>query len=102
MKQVTDIKDLIVQLIIDNTIDSTDMEYIISKANLKPINNKAEVGTRLRKKDLQSIYKVDRSTIESWIKNNQLPMIEISTHCKYIREEDLLEWEKSKMKNINQ
>ena len=102
MKQVTDIKDLIIQLIIDNSIDTADMEYIISKTNLKPTNNIIEVGTRLRKKDLQRIYKVDRSTIENWIKNNQLPMIEISTHCKYIRQDDLLEWEKSKIKNINQ
>ena len=39
------------------------------------------------------MYGIDRSTIENWIKFRGLPMIEISTHKKYIRKEDLIEFE---------
>lgn len=48
---------------------------------------------RLTKKDLEELYGVDRSTIEVWRKRYNLPIIEISTHSKYIRKEDLLDWE---------
>jgi len=50
---------------------------------------------RITKQELQKIYKVDRSTIESWIKNYDLPMIQISSHSKYIRLNDLINWENS-------
>ena len=50
---------------------------------------------RLSKKDLMELYGVDRTTIEDWRRNRGLKMIEISTHSKYITEEDLLEWENS-------
>ncbi|WP_394330987.1 helix-turn-helix domain-containing protein [Draconibacterium sediminis] len=45
------------------------------------------------------MYNVDRSTIESWIKERGLPMIEISSHKKYVRREDLIEFENKMMKN---
>ena len=48
---------------------------------------------RLSKKDLMKLYGVDRVTIEDWRTNRGLNMIEVSTHSKYITEEDLLEWE---------
>jgi hypothetical protein len=48
---------------------------------------------RLTKKDLMKMYGVDRMTIEEWRKNLGLPMIKISSHSKYIRKEDLIEWE---------
>lgn len=48
---------------------------------------------RLTKKDLEELYGVDRNTIEVWRKRYNLPIIEISTHSKYIRKEDLLDWE---------
>ena len=48
---------------------------------------------RLSKQDLMEIYGVDRVTIEDWRTNRGLNMIEVSTHSKYITEEDLLEWE---------
>jgi len=48
---------------------------------------------RLSKKDLMEIYGVDRVTIEDWRTNRGLNMIEVSTHSKYITEEDLLKWE---------
>jgi len=50
---------------------------------------------RLSKKDLMELYGVDRVTIEDWIRNRGLKMIEVSTHSKYITENDLLEWENS-------
>ena len=48
---------------------------------------------RLSKQDLMELYGVDRVTIEDWRTNRGLNMIEVSTHSKYITEEDLLEWE---------
>ena len=50
---------------------------------------------RLSKKDLMELYGVDRVTIEDWRINRGLNMIEVSSHSKYITEEDLLEWENS-------
>lgn len=52
---------------------------------------------RLSKQDLMKMYNVDRTTIEEWRRRFGLPMIEISSHSKYIRREDLLKWE-DKMK----
>lgn len=54
---------------------------------------------RITKQQLQKIYNVDRTTIEIWIRNYQLPMIVISSHSKYVRENDLLEWENSMISN---
>ena len=51
------------------------------------------------KQELQKIYNVDRTTLESWIKNYNFPMIVISSHSKYVRESDLFEWEDSMIKN---
>ena len=55
---------------------------------------------RLSKKDLMELYGVDRVTIEDWRRNRGLKMIEVSTHSKYIAENDLLEWENSMKGNI--
>ena len=52
---------------------------------------------RLSKQDLMKMYNVDRTTIEEWRRRFGLPIIEISSHSKYIRREDLLKWE-DKMK----
>lgn len=48
---------------------------------------------RITKKELMKMYGVDRMTIEEWRKNLGLPLIRISSHSKYIRKEDLVEWE---------
>lgn len=48
---------------------------------------------RISKKELMNMYGIDRSTIENWIKFRGLPMIEISSHKKYIRLKDLIEFE---------
>ena len=50
---------------------------------------------RLSKKDLMKLYGVDRVTIEDWRTNRGLNMIEVSSHSKYITEEELLKWESS-------
>ncbi len=55
-------------------------------------------NTRITKQDLERMYGVDRTTIEVWRKRYNLPMIEVSTHSKYIRREDLIEWENSMIK----
>jgi len=54
-----------------------------------------KIEERISKQELQRIYKVDRSTIESWIKNYGLPMIVISSHSKFCRASDLIDWEQS-------
>ena len=48
---------------------------------------------RITKQELMKIYGVDRVTIEEWRKNLGLPLIRISSHSKYIRKKDLIEWE---------
>jgi hypothetical protein len=48
---------------------------------------------RISKQELMKMYKVNRSTIEEWRRRFGLPMIEISSHKKYIRREDLMMWE---------
>jgi len=50
---------------------------------------------RLSKKDLMELYGVDRVTIEDWWRIRGLNMIEVSSHSKYITEEELLKWESS-------
>ena len=52
---------------------------------------------RLTKKDLTEIYGIDLSTINNWIKFRGLPMIEISSHKKFIRKEDLINWENERI-----
>lgn len=54
---------------------------------------------RITKQQLMKLYGVDRTTIESWIKDYGLPMIQITSHSKYIREKDLIEWEDSMKKD---
>ncbi len=53
---------------------------------------------RITKQQLMKMYNVNRTTIEEWRKRFGLPMIEISSHKKYIRKDDLLMWE-NKMKD---
>jgi hypothetical protein len=50
---------------------------------------------RLSKQQLMILYSVTRGTIENWRKNYGLPIIEISSHSKFVKLEDLLEWENS-------
>ena len=54
---------------------------------------------RLSKKDLMKLYGVDRITIEDWRRNRGLKMIEVSSHSKYITEEELLKWENGLKEN---
>lgn len=44
---------------------------------------------RISKKQLMEMYSVDTSTIENWVKERGLPLIQISSHKKYIRASDL-------------
>ena len=48
---------------------------------------------RISKQELIELYGVNRHTIETWRRKYGLPMIEISSHKKYIRREDLVKWE---------
>ena len=49
------------------------------------------------KQELQKRYNVSRETIENWMKNYGLKMFRINSHSKFIREEDLREWEQERM-----
>jgi hypothetical protein len=55
---------------------------------------------RITKQQLMKMYNVNRTTIEEWRKKFGLPIIEISSHKKYIRKDDLLMWE-NEMKQIH-
>jgi hypothetical protein len=48
---------------------------------------------RISKSELMELYGVDRTTIETWKRKHNLPLITISSHSKYIRVDDLLKWE---------
>jgi hypothetical protein len=50
---------------------------------------------RITKQELMKMYGIDRVTVEEWRKNLGLPLIRISSHSKYIRKNDLIEWENS-------
>lgn len=54
---------------------------------------------RITKQQLMKMYNVNRTTIEEWRKRFGLPMIEISSHKKYIRKDDLLMWENEMKQN---
>ncbi len=60
------------------------------------MGNKLE---RISKQELEQIYGVNRITIESWMKNHNLPMITINSHSKFVRKSDLEKWENSMVKN---
>ena len=54
---------------------------------------------RITKQQLMKMYNVNRTTIEEWRRRFDLPIIEISSHKKYIRKTDLLEWENQMKQN---
>ena len=60
-----------------------------------------EENRRISKQELMIIFSVTRGTIENWHKNYGLPLIVVSSHSKYIKLNDLIEWEKSMIKNSN-
>lgn len=55
---------------------------------------------RISKQQLQQIYGVNRKTIEDWVHNYNLPMIQISPYKRFVRKKDLLEWEESLMVGV--
>jgi hypothetical protein len=52
-----------------------------------------EVDKRIPKSEILKIYGIDRTTFELWVRERGLPVIEVSTHSKYVRETDLIDWE---------
>jgi hypothetical protein len=65
----------------------------INKMNYLTQNQRTKMEERITKQELMKLYKVDRLTIEVWRKRFGLPIIEISSHKKYVRKQDLIEWE---------
>jgi hypothetical protein len=57
---------------------------------------------RISKQELMRMYNVSRSTIEEWRRRFGLPIIEISSHKKYIRREDLMRWENQMKEGVCQ
>jgi phage terminase Nu1 subunit (DNA packaging protein) len=58
------------------------------------------INIRISNQELENIFGVDRATIENWRKNHGLPIIEISSHSKYIRVDDLIEWENKHIQSL--
>ena len=52
-----------------------------------------EVDKRIPKSEILKMYGIDRTTFELWVRERGLPVIEVSTHSKYVRETDLVDWE---------
>ncbi len=52
-----------------------------------------ELEERIPKKEILKIYGIDRMTFEMWVRERGLPVIEVSSHSKYVRKSDLIEWE---------
>jgi hypothetical protein len=66
-------------------------------------NEDYRMKDRISKQELMEMYQVDRSTIENWKKNHNLPLIEINSHSKFVRRDELIEWEnKQTMKRDTQ
>lgn len=63
------------------------------------MNGTLTMEERISKQELQKMYGVSRTTIEDWVQNFNLPMIKISEYKRFVRREDLLNWEKSHMIN---
>ena len=51
------------------------------------------IEERISKKEIIEMYNIDSSTFENWVKHRDLPVIQISTHKKYIRKSDLIKFE---------
>ena len=57
------------------------------------------IEKRLSKQQLETLYSVNRATIENWVKNYGLPMITINSHSKFVRTRDLIAWESEMIVN---
>ena len=61
------------------------------------MNGVLTMEERITKQQLQKLYGVNRKTIEDWVQNYNLPMIQISPYKRFVRKKDSLEWEETKM-----
>lgn len=61
------------------------------------MNGTTTMEERISKQQLQKMYGVNRKTINDWVENYNLPMIQISPYKRYVRKSDLLEWEQTNM-----
>jgi len=61
------------------------------------MNGTLTMEERISKQQLQKMYGVNRKTINDWVENYNLPMIQISPYKRYVRKSDLLEWEQTNM-----
>lgn len=52
-----------------------------------------QIEERIPKSEILKMYGIDRTTFELWVKERGLPVIEVSSHSKYIRKSDLIDWE---------
>jgi hypothetical protein len=50
----------------------------------------------ITKKEMLEMFDIDRSTFDNWVLRYKLPIIEITSHKKFIRREDLIEFENSR------
>jgi len=64
------------------------------------MNGVLTMEERITKQQLQKLYGVNRKTIEDWVQNYNLPMIQISPYKRFVRKKDLLEWENQFISNL--
>ena len=57
---------------------------------------------RISRRELMNMYNISRYTIIEWEKHKNLPLISISSHSKYIRKKDLIEWENNLIRSKNE
>jgi len=56
-----------------------------------------ELEERIPKKEILKMYGIDRTTFTQWEKERGLPVIEITSHSKYVRRSDLIAWENTRI-----
>ena len=68
-------------------------QQLLKDEKLMLNNEDYRMNERISKQELMEMYQVGRSTIENWKKNYNLPLIEINSHSKFVRRDELIEWE---------
>jgi|GEM_PF-2844846 len=60
--------------------------------------NDMSLDYRITKKELESLYSVNKKTIDNWVLERGMPLIQVSTHSQFIRLKDLISWEDNNIK----
>ncbi len=53
----------------------------------------------ITKKEFIKRYKICKKTFDNWVRTRGIPVIEVSSHSKFIKTSDLTQWENEMKKN---